>query len=51
VSRDHLQQIWMLRKIISGMSPVEGMEFMLNGLKNSKNNADFFAAMRRSSGK
>lgn len=40
-----LQRVWILRKILSPMNPVEAMEFLLDKMKGSKNNADFFESM------
>lgn len=40
-----LQRIWILRKVLSPMNTVEAMEFLLDKMKGSKNNADFFQSM------
>jgi transcription termination factor Rho len=40
-----LQRVWILRKILSPMNPVEAMEFLLDKMRGSKNNADFFESM------
>lgn len=45
VERAALTKIWMLRKIINPMGTVEGMEFLLEKLKETKNNIDFFQVM------
>jgi transcription termination factor Rho len=42
-----LQKIWVLRKFIHDMDEVEAMEFLLDKLKSTKNNAEFFDMMRR----
>ncbi|AOY93487.1 transcription termination factor Rho [Cupriavidus sp. USMAA2-4] len=42
-----LQKIWVLRKFISDMDEVQSMEFILDKLKATKNNAEFFDMMRR----
>jgi transcription termination factor Rho len=44
---DDLNRIWILRKLLSPLSPVDSMEFLLEKLKGTKNNADFLAAMNR----
>ena len=40
-----LKKTWVLRKIISSMGTVEAMEFLLDRLKKTKNNSDFFETM------
>ena len=42
-----LQKVWILRKLLSDMDEVEAMEFLLERLKATKSNADFFDLMRR----
>jgi transcription termination factor Rho len=44
---EDLTRIWILRKLLSPLSPVDSMEFLLEKLKDTKNNADFLAAMNR----
>ncbi len=44
---DILQKVWILRKLLSDMDEVEAMEFLLERLKATKSNADFFDLMRR----
>ena len=45
--KDELQKIWILRKILHPMEPVAAMEFLMERLKATKNNAEFFDAMKR----
>lgn len=40
-----LQRVWVLRKFLSTMDPVEAMEFLLDKLKRFKTNAEFLKAM------
>ncbi len=40
-----LQRVWILRKFIQQMNVVEGMEFLLEKMKGTKNNADFLESM------
>ncbi|MCD6292057.1 MAG: transcription termination factor Rho [Deltaproteobacteria bacterium] len=40
-----LQRIWILRKFIQPMNVVEGMEFLLEKMKGTKNNAEFLDSM------
>ena len=42
-----LQKLWILRKLLHPMDDVEGSEFLLDKLKATKNNAEFFDSMRR----
>ncbi|MCX7897971.1 MAG: transcription termination factor Rho [Rhodocyclaceae bacterium] len=44
---DVLQKVWILRKLLYGLDDVEAMEFLLDKIKATKNNAEFFEAMRR----
>jgi transcription termination factor Rho len=43
--KDQLQKTFVLRRILSPMGPQDAIEFLLDKLKNSKNNADFFQSM------
>jgi transcription termination factor Rho len=45
VDKGQLAKMWVLRRILMPMGPTDAMEFLLDKLKNSKNNADFFDAM------
>jgi len=42
-----LQKTWILRKLLYPMDEIEAMEFILDKMKSSKNNLDFFDMMRR----
>ena len=42
-----LQKIWVLRKLLYPMDDLEAMEFLLDKIKATKNNGEFFDAMRR----
>jgi transcription termination factor Rho len=42
-----LQKVWILRKLLHPMEEIAGMEFLLERLKATKNNAEFFDAMKR----
>ena len=44
---DILQKVWVLRKLLYGMDDLEAMEFLLDKIKATKSNAEFFDAMRR----
>ena len=45
--RDELQKIWILRKILSPMHAVDAMEFLIDKLSPTKNNAEFFDRMNQ----
>jgi len=44
---DILQKVWILRKLLYGMDEIEAMEFLLDKMKATKSNAEFFDMMRR----
>ncbi len=43
--QDELNKVWILRKLLASMNPVDAMEFLLDKMKGTKSNADFFASM------
>ena len=47
VERDTLSKMWMLRRILMPMGVVDGMEFLLDKMKQSKTNNDFFDSMNQ----
>ncbi len=49
VPPDELQKTWILRKLLSPMEEVAAIEFLLERLKVTKNNAEFFDSMKRAS--
>ncbi|MBK9218365.1 MAG: transcription termination factor Rho [Uliginosibacterium sp.] len=42
-----LQKVWVLRKLLYGMDDLEAMEFLLDKIRQTKANSEFFDAMRR----
>lgn len=42
-----LQKIWILRKLLHPMDEIAAMEFLLDKMKNTKSNDEFFASMKR----
>jgi transcription termination factor Rho len=44
---EEVQKTHILRKLLHPMDPIEGMEFLLEKLKATKDNEDFFASMNR----
>jgi transcription termination factor Rho len=47
LGKDMLQRIWVLRKFISDMNPVEAMEFLKTNMENSLSNEEFLVSMNR----
>ncbi len=43
--KDELNKVWVLRKFLSSLSPVEGMELFLERMQNAKTNIDFLGSM------
>jgi transcription termination factor Rho len=44
---DDLNRIWILRKLLSPLNPVDAMEFLLDKMQGTKNNGEFLASMNR----
>ncbi len=44
---DDLQKLWILRKLLAPMDPIEAMEFLMDRLKATKTNADFYDTMKQ----
>ncbi|MGE8142422.1 transcription termination factor Rho [Novosphingobium sp. NPDC080210] len=47
VGKDKLSKMWVLRRILMQMGTVDAMEFLLDKMKDSKTNEDFFANMNQ----
>ncbi len=45
VPKDELNRIWVLRKVLSPLSPVESMELIIDKLTKTKGNAEFLSSM------
>ena len=45
VDKGQLNKMWVLRRILMPMGPVDAMEFLMGKLKHTKNNDDFFTSM------
>jgi len=45
VDRGVLSKMWVLRRVLTPMGTVDGLEFLINKLKESKSNSEFFDAM------
>ena len=47
VDKESLSKMWVLRRILMQMGTVDSMEFLLDKMKDSKTNEDFFATMNQ----
>jgi transcription termination factor Rho len=47
LEKDELQKVWLLRKALSQLNPVEAMELLLDKLKLTKTNKDFLSSMNQ----
>ena len=45
--RDDLNRVWVLRKVLNPLSPVEAMELLLDKMGKTKSNQDFLASMQK----
>lgn len=44
---DEMNRIWILRKILSSMNPADAMEFLLDRMRQTQTNEEFFASMNQ----
>ncbi|MDD3579482.1 MAG: transcription termination factor Rho [Desulfobacca sp.] len=47
VPPEDLNRIWILRKLLAPLSPIDSMEFLLEKMRGTKSNAEFLASMSR----
>jgi len=45
LSKDELNRVWILRKVLNQLSPVETMELLIDRLSKKKTNAEFLGSM------
>ncbi len=45
ISKEDLNRVWVLRKVLTPLSPVEAMELLLSKMAQTKNNAEFLGSM------
>jgi transcription termination factor Rho len=45
--KEELNRIWILRKVVQPLNPIESMEFLLDKIQNTETNKDFFASMSK----
>jgi transcription termination factor Rho len=48
MSEEELKKIWILRRVLNDMNPVEAMELLVNRMKRTKTNEDFLSSMNLS---
>jgi len=47
LDKETLQRVWILRKHMSDMNPVESMDFLLDRMRGTRNNEEFLISMNR----
>jgi transcription termination factor Rho len=47
LAREDLNRVWVLRKVLNPLSPVEAMELLLDKMGKTKSNQDFLSAMQK----
>jgi len=45
LDKDILNRVWILRKLLSSLNPVDSLEFLLDKMSGTKNNQEFLSAM------
>jgi transcription termination factor Rho len=47
IEQEDLNRIWILRKVLAPLAPVDSMEFLINKITGTKNNKEFLASMNQ----
>ena len=47
LTKDDLQRVYVLRRVLTPLSPVEAMELLLSKMGKTKSNMEFMAAMQK----
>jgi len=50
IAKEDLNRVWVLRKVLTPLSPVEAMELLLSRMAKTKTNQDFLASMSNGRG-
>jgi transcription termination factor Rho len=50
LQKDELNRVWVLRKVLNPLSPVEAMELLLSRMAKTRSNADFLSSMSNGKG-
>jgi transcription termination factor Rho len=45
MDKETLQRVWILRKHLADMNPIEAMEFMKDRMRSTKSNEEFLVSM------
>ena len=46
MGEEELQRVWILRKLLHDMDDIAAIEFMIDKLKDTKTNEEFFGSMK-----
>ena len=46
IERDELQRLWILRKVLTQLNPVEAMELLVDKIGKTRSNKEFLASMQ-----
>src|ERR1700756_2553128 len=49
IPKEDLNRIWVLRKVLNPLSPVEAMELLLDKMSKTRTNGEFLSSMQKSS--
>jgi transcription termination factor Rho len=47
IPKDDLNRIWVLRKVLNPLSPVEAMELLIDKMSKTRTNGEFLSSMQR----
>jgi len=47
IPKEDLNRIWVLRKVLGPLSPVEAMELLLDKMSKTKSNSEFVSSMQK----
>jgi len=47
IEKEDLNRIWILRKVLAPLTPVDSIEFLIEKMKGTKNNKEFLASMNQ----
>src|SRR5688500_17433343 len=50
LAKEDLNRVWVLRKVLTPLSPVEAMELLLSKMSKTKTNQDFLSSMSNGKG-
>ena len=50
LNEEELNKVWVLQKFLSTMNTVEGMEFIIEKIRKTKTNKEFFESIQKKTG-